>query len=91
MRNQQGDRGGGKAAATAAPGPSTREGLRWEPLEAKHSETGGWAHRSSEQAPAGSGGSTHSVATPRPAHLVPKQLREAGGIISSIYRLGELR
>lgn len=45
MRNQQGGGGGGKAAARAAPGPSTREGLRWEPLEARHSETGGWAHR----------------------------------------------
>lgn len=91
MRNQQGGGGQGGAAASAAQGPPTEEGLRWEPLEAKHSEIGEWRTEPGSRLRGGVRAAPIVSGIPRLAHLVPKQLGETGGIISSIYRRQKLR
>lgn len=61
MEMLPGETSQGVGAAPAAQGPSSKGGLRLEPLEAKHSETGGQAHGTSQRALRRSGFSTHSV------------------------------
>lgn len=82
---------GGGGSSSSSPNTIPKGGLRWEPPpQAKHSALGE-AHRTSKGAPGGLGAAATASATLGLAQLGPMQLKEAGGILPSIYRTEKLR